>query len=371
MTIAILADPLDNQHAGVHVYTRELVHALVPHSSDHEFILIRQKRDPKLPFRQIIVPTIKLPIGFSSIRLFLMIPVILRFLKVDAVFEPAHFGPFNLPRRIKRITMIHDLTPIILPHYHRWHSQVLQNVFLKHILKKADLVLSNSHNTSRDLSVHYPFTKNKTNTIHLGKEEMYQPTDERDHLDKLDIYQPYFLSVGTIEPRKNLILLLDAYEQFRTTASQHILLVIAGGKGWKSEAFFEKLAQHPFRKDILMTGFVPKEALPQLYSHSLALIYPSEYEGFGFPILEAMTCGALVICSNNSSLPEVGGDAAFYFETSNVLELVAQMKTVAGLDAAKRANRREESLAQSEKFDWNKYAVEFVESLKTLVNQTA
>jgi len=152
MKIAIIADPLDNQSAGVHTYTRQLVRSIAEFDTENEYILIREKKDPNLPFEQIAIPNIHLPIGFSAFRLFFIIPLILRFKKIDAVLEPAHFGPFNLPKRIKRITMIHDLTPIIFPQYHRYHSQILQRIFLRRILRKADMILSNSQNTSKDLA---------------------------------------------------------------------------------------------------------------------------------------------------------------------------------------------------------------------------
>ena len=369
MKIAIIADPLDNQRAGVHIYTREMVHALLNNSNGHEIILVREKVDPKLKgIRQIAVPNTRLPIGFASFRLFLLLPILFRRLKVDAVFEPAHFGPFNLPSRIKRITMIHDLTPILFPQYHRWHSQMLQRVFLKGILQRSDLILSNSPHTTKDLHEIYPFTQNKVDTILLGREQLYQPTTSKTYLQKYSIDQPYFLFVSTIEPRKNLLTLLKAYQKFREQTSQRVLLVIAGGKGWKSATFFEQLEEHPFRSDILSLGFVEKAALPELYSHSLALVYPSEYEGFGLPVLEAMACGTNVICANNSSLPYVGGQVPFYFETYDVEGLAGQMEVV-NRGGEEVEARRAEALKQAAKFSWDTYAQSFISSIEKVVKK--
>ncbi|MGB3547350.1 MAG: hypothetical protein WBA17_10265, partial [Saprospiraceae bacterium] len=147
MKIAIIADPLDNQRAGIHVYTRELVYALLKYDRKNEYILIRERVDPELDVRQIALPNVRLPIGYASLRLFFIVPHTLRRLGVDAVLEPAHFGPFNLPRRVRRITVIHDLTPLLLSSFHRYHSQLLQKIFLKRILRRASLILSNSRNT--------------------------------------------------------------------------------------------------------------------------------------------------------------------------------------------------------------------------------
>jgi len=193
MRIVILADPLDNQNAGVHIFTREFIHALVKYDTENEYILIREKRDENLSLKQIEVPNIRLPIGFASLRLLFIIPLIVRRLKPDVVLEPAHFGPFNLPKRIKRVTVIHDLTPIIFPQFHRWHSQILQKLFLDRILRNADMVLTNSEHTSQDVEKYYPVTKGKIVRGLLGKEELYKPTQSRQFLAEKQLNSPYFL----------------------------------------------------------------------------------------------------------------------------------------------------------------------------------
>jgi glycosyltransferase involved in cell wall biosynthesis len=235
--IAIIADPLDNQSAGVHVFTKELINALIEMGKGEQLVLVREKYDPALDVEQIVVPNIRLPIGFASLRLFFIIPFLLRNRGVAAVFEPAHFGPFNLPRRIKKLTMIHDLTPLIFPEHHRWHSQLLQKIFLKGILRKTDWVFTNSKHTSRDVIQFFPFTEKKTQHLYLGKHLAFQPTEKPERLIELGITKPYFVYVGTIEPRKNLALLLEAFATFCSNNNQETELVIAGQMGWKSESF--------------------------------------------------------------------------------------------------------------------------------------
>ena len=366
MRIVILADPLDNQTAGVHIFTREFIHALVKYDTDNEYILIREKRDESLPLEQIEVPNIHLPIGFGALRLFFIIPLIVRRLKPDVVLEPAHFGPFNLPERIKRITVIHDLTPIIFPQFHRWHSQILQKIFLGRILKNADIVLTNSENTSQDVENYYPVTKGKVVSGLLGKEELYQPTQSREYLEQRQINFPYFLFVGTIEPRKNLLVLLEAFADYKKKDKEDTKLILIGGNGWKSESFLEALEQHPNRSDIIRPGYVEKQYLPELYTHCKAFIYPSLYEGFGLPILEAMACGAIVITSDISSMPEVGGEAALYINPSLSSSLLMQMEIVSNLNADEVADRKEKSITQAGKFSWEKFALHFKENLKSL-----
>lgn len=365
MRIAILADPLDNQSAGVHVYTRELIRALLARNSAHEYFLIRQKNDPTLKnCTQIILPSINLPIGYMSIRLFTVIPWVIVKHKIDVVLEPAHFGPFNLPSRIKRVTMIHDLTPILFPEFHRWHSQILQRIFLKGILRRSNLILSNSENTSRDIHRVYHIPEQKIKTILLGRDEFYQPAPETTFLEKYNLQSPFFHFVGTVEPRKDLMTLLNAFAIFRSRHHGTIKLYIAGGKGWKSAAFAETLEAHPFKKDIQVLGFVEKELLRELHTHSKALIYPSIYEGFGFPVLEALSCGGQVICSNNSSLPEVGGDLAHYFETSNAEDLADKMIELAEIN--KDASFQEKAVSWSRQFSWREHAAIFEKRIEGL-----
>lgn len=358
MKIAIIADPLDNQRAGVHVYVRELVKAIIANPGPHEYILIREKVDPALNIQQVAIPNTRLPIGFASLRLFFLVPLKLRQLGVDVVYEPAHFGPFNLPKRIKRVTMIHDLTPILFPHFHNFHSQLLQKLFLPRILRRTDLIISNSYNTSNDLAKVYPFVANKVAMIHLGVSSRFFPDNRTGFLEAYNIDKPYFLYVGTIEPRKNLLQLLAAYRAFRASSEQQVALVLVGQIGWKNEAFDAALEAHPFRQDIILTGYIDKELLPQAYYHALSLIYPSVYEGFGFPIAEAMACGGAVICPNNSSLPEVGGALARYYPTKDTAALTKLMLEVAN-SGNPTPSQREAYANWAANFSWATYAEQF------------
>ncbi|MEQ8702345.1 MAG: glycosyltransferase family 1 protein [Phaeodactylibacter sp.] len=356
MKIAILADPIDNQRGGVHVYTRELITALVEQDQANEYILVREKATPAIPGTQsLVVPNYRFGLVFAAFRMLFIIPFLLRRHKVDVVLEPAHFGPFNLPRRVHRVTVIHDLTPLLFPQYHLWHSQLLQRLFLKGILKRASLVITNSRHTQKDVLAHFPFLKGRVIAAHLGANPDLAPVEDRSWLDRQGIEAPYWLTVGTIEPRKNLVRLLDAYQQYRQEGGE-ALLVVAGQRGWKSEAFFGALSQHPYRQDIRLTGFVPDEALPQLYSHALAMIYPSEYEGFGLPVLEAMCCSCPVICSSVSSLPEVGGEVAYYVDYQQPASIAQQMHAVARLDDQGRAQLKRRAVRWAAQFTWKAHA---------------
>ncbi|MCB0806059.1 MAG: glycosyltransferase family 4 protein, partial [Bacteroidales bacterium] len=261
--IVILADPLDNQYAGIHIYTREMIRSVTEPDRKNEYILIREKKSDDFPhLRQIAVPNLPLWTGYQAMRFFVIFPTIILKLKPDIVIEPAHFGPFNLPRTIKRMTIIHDLTPIKFPELHRGYSAMLQRIFLKRILNKAHLILTNSNNTLKDVKEVFPFTGNKLKMIYPGKDRLFKPTDPGEIRKKHKLSEPYFIFVGTIEPRKNLLMLLKSYQKFRAQSSMHVHLVIAGKYGWKSDAFKEALGDCPYCEDIRIMGYVDRNDLP-------------------------------------------------------------------------------------------------------------
>lgn len=369
MKIAIIADPVDNQSAGIHTYTRNLVESLRKAGGEHELYLILQQHHPEWPeTHQIILSNTRLPIGWASLRLFFLVPRALRKRRVDVVIEPAHFGPFNLPKKTKRVTVIHDLTPILFPHHHRWHSRVLQKLFLRRILRKADLVVSNSNSTQADIEACYPFTQNKIKTIHLGRDTFFTHSTSTETLKKFGIDQPYFLYAGTIEPRKNLALQLDAFAGCCDREGANFQLVIAGGKGWKSREFYKKYRHHPHKDKIILTGYVTKAELRALYSDAIALVYPSVYEGFGLPVLEAMSCGTPCILQQSSSLPEVGGSACLYFHNNDSGQLANHMHTLI-TNKQLRQSLADEALQQAARFSWDNYAAELIQVLEDIVTK--
>lgn len=365
MRVVILAGPVDNQDAGVHVYTVQMIKALLAADKQNEYILFREKRDEQFgKVKQVIVPSIALPIGFASLRMFFIVPFLCWWHKANVVIEPAHFGPFNLPASIKRITIIHDLTPLLFPQMHRWHSRVLQQTFLRGILKRTDLIVANSYNTERDLHRVFSFTKSKTTVCYPGVEDVFTRTLDESVLKQYGLDTPYFLSVGTIEPRKNFSLLTEAFDLFLLKNPEcNYRLVIAGGKGWKYESFFATLKALKHRDRIVLTGYVPKEHLPVLYSSAKGFFYLSSYEGFGFPVVEAMACGALVVTPKNSSLTEAGGEGSVYIHDLSKEDVAEKMQEIY-LRKITAQQKEEVALKHLKQFSWKKFG----EELTTCIN---
>ena len=359
MRIAFIADALDNQYAGIHIYTREIIKALAKTDSEHTYIAVRLRAGTEFvdtSVEELVVPSPALP-AYAGFRLFVKIPQLLAKAKVDIVVEPRHFGPFNLPKPIKRVTVIHDLTPVLFPEMHEWMSSKLQRWFLPSILKRTDHIITNSKYTKGDVLKVYPFTKEKTTAILLGKETIFQPTSNDAGLVKYGVRSPFILSVGTLEPRKNLSRLLAAFESLKQSIHTNFQLVLVGKKGWKNRDLMERIATSPFSKDIVLTGYVERMDLPALYSSAAFFVYPSLYEGFGLPLLEAMACGTAILASKVSSLPEVGGEAALYFDPYSVQDLTQQLIRLVQNDE-ERERRAHSCLQRSTQFSWEKAAKE-------------
>lgn len=361
--ILFIAFPLDNQQAGIHNYTKEVLLALDSEikSSNFSITILRHKNESTFKnISTINIPRFKYLIGWYSVVLFLIIPLIAIIKKFDIVIEPSHFGPFNLPKKIKRITVIHDLTPILYPEYHKRLGRLLQKLFLSLILKNANLIIANSKNTKSDLEKFYPISKGKTVYIYLGINKGFKIEPFTNELKlKLGTKHPYLLFLGTIEPRKNISLLLDAFNSLKEKEIINHKLVIGGGGGWKNENIYEKIESHPYLKDIILLGFVEKENLNSLYSNADLFIYPSFYEGFGFPPLEAMSCGTKSLIPYNSSLKEIGeGISSFYYEqTTESLEQGI-------IDALSlKFNQLETKKFIEAKFNWSNYATKFLQNL--------
>lgn len=369
LKIAIIADALDYQYAGIYYYTKEIINALAKIDSYNEYLIVRSisKGDISKNVKELIIPQAKFP-GSAPYRLFVQIPRILTKKKVDIVLEPRHFGPFNLPKAIKRITFIHDLTPLHHPEWHQFASRFLQQLFLPSILRRTDHVLTNSEYTKEDVIRYFPVTKNKITSTLLATESFFKPKEDYNLLKKLGIDSPYLLHVGTVEPRKNLTILIEAFEQFKQQSEQKLQLVLVGKKGWKSENVFTAIENSPYRNDMKVLGYVERNALIALYSSAEAFVYPSLFEGFGLPLVEAMSCACPIISSNAACLPEIADKAGIYFSPTSSKELFQQIHSLLS-SPSKKIELQQLSLQQAKKFNWEKTAKETLSVFQSVIEK--
>ncbi|OGL90141.1 hypothetical protein A3I45_00375 [Candidatus Uhrbacteria bacterium RIFCSPLOWO2_02_FULL_53_10] len=272
--------------------------------------------------------------------------------RVDAVWFP---NTGFLPRtRARTIITAHDLAFHLMKSTYTWKDHARYAITRTIAsLRRANAVIAISESTARDVLQLHPNGRVHTVLHGVDHEQFHQnplPSDAT-WLQRYGIKKPYLLFVATIEPRKNVPSLIEAFD---TVAKTHrsLQLVISGGRGWKRTSFERALKSTEHRDRILTIGYVEDSARPALMRHALALCLPSRYEGFGMQVLEAMACGAPVICSSNSSLPEVGGDAPLYVRAMNVRELERALEHILSSNTL-RYHCRERGLAQSQSFNWN------------------
>ena len=357
--ILILADPLDNQNAGIHFYLKEFLHELDKYDfKNTEITIIRLSDKDEFQF----INTKSLPMKNNSsllkaIRIFYQIPKYAIENKFDYVFEPAHFGPFNLPPRIKRINFIHDLTPILFPKNHTFQGWFFQKLFLKSILKRSAYIFANSKNTRQDIINVYPFTREKVFSNYLGTSSRFE--NYIPHSNTSDKDNPFFLVVGSMEPRKGILTILDAFKNFKDGNKNKVQLYLAGPIGWKNSEIKQTLNNHKYLKEIKYLGYVNDLVLSSLYKRAISLIYASEYEGFGLPIVEAALHNTISIVAHNSSLIEVGQICnSIFFKTNDPVDLCQKLESV-----LKFEKRNIDTVAINNMFSWKNHCKKFVNKL--------
>ena len=264
----------------------------------------------------------------------------------------------------KYVVTIHDVIPLVLPWAfpprHRW----VMTTALARIRKQAEMVIVPSTAAAEDVVHFLRVERERIRVIPMGCDARFQPVEEPARAAALsrqyDLPKRYILFVGTLEPRKNVKTLLLAFAQvIAETPQDDLALVIAGGKGWGSKDYLATMDALKLWDRVRFTGFVEDDHLPELYRGALLFVYPSLYEGFGLPVLEAMACGTPVITSNRTSLPEVAGDAALLVDPTRPEALAAAMTSIIS-DGALRQALRAKGLARARAFTWDAVAEQTV-----------
>jgi glycosyltransferase involved in cell wall biosynthesis len=262
------------------------------------------------------------------------------------------------------IIVIHDLVIKKFPELQSFKTKTLIGAFIPLALKNAKHIIATSENTKKDIHEFFPdIDENKISVVYQGfntnllqYKEQYSEKTWTDIQKKFGITKPYILFVGTTEPRKNILRLIEA---FNSLEEENLELVIAGKKGWGYNEIIQHTTEH-----IHVTGFVTDEEKAYLYMHATMLCYPSLYEGFGIPLLEAMSFSIPIISSNASSLPEVAGDAAILINPTNTIAIAQSMVQLL-TDQQLREELLKKEAVQVTKFDWNETAKEIISIYET------
>jgi alpha-1,3-rhamnosyl/mannosyltransferase len=255
----------------------------------------------------------------------------------------------NAPGRARLTATIHDLTSWILPEFHRQSTLRADRNFVERILKPADGLIAVSENTRQDAIRMLGIRPEKIRTIHSGVAPEYFDAAPRQRA------KPYVLFVGTVEPRKNLDTLLDAWRLLKAGVREHFELAIAGPQGWNSSDTMARV-----RQEATYLGYVPEAELPGLVAGASLFIYPSLYEGFGFPLVQAMAANVAVLSSRTSCLPEIAGEAAVYVDPRSPSEMAAQITRL--LESPEERSRLVQiGRARAEYYRWERCARESLE----------
>lgn len=255
-----------------------------------------------------------------------------------------------LPRTssAKTICTVHDIAYKKFPHL--FEAQVLSwDPFVRRSLCVADAILVLSEHTKTDILEHFDVEPRKISVVPIPPAPIFHRSHYKNGATNGGREKPYLLYVGTIEPRKNVISIIKAFEVLRQQHTKDVELVIAGKKGWLYDDVFEALRHSTYKASIHYLDFVSDEELARLYRNALAFVFPSHYEGFGSPIVEAMASGTPIITSNNSSLREIADGVALLVTPTSIDELVEAMRMLVD-DEVRRVEMRQRGLHVVQRF---------------------
>lgn len=346
MKIAITVEALKDKHfAGVQQYIYNLIHRLADRV-DLDLTLIASSDSPHCLFpgnASLIYHTPALVMGSG---LFSAVFSPLRGLSgFDLIHCPTVTAPFFFRPNAKVVMTVHDLVPLLFPEWQTRRRVLYFKYILKHRFRFVDRFIAVSHSTKRDLIQLFHIPENKIDVVHEGVSKQYKPVKtEREE---------FILAVSTLEPRKNFKRIIEAFVSLRKQEKTRDRLVIVGKEGW----LFDDILNVPkeFQDDIIFKGYVAEGELIHLFQTARCFVYPSMYEGFGLPVLEAMACGCPVITGNTSSMPEVAGNAALLVDPYKLEDIEYAICTLTN-DPALCASLSAKGIQRASEFSWRRTA---------------
>lgn len=365
MRVAIDYTPAVYQGAGIGRFVRSLVGALAEIDRDTEYVLLYADpprgarldlpKAPNFVARRIPMPDRALTLMWH--RLSIPVPVEVITGPID-LFHSPNFVLAPVWRAATVLT-VHDLAFLLRPECADAKLRDYLEKTVPRSVARADFILADSENTQDDLICLLGVQPSRVEVVPGGVEERFAPVLQVSALEemrgRISGGAPFILSVGMIEPRKNLVRLIEAFEIWKSRTGLPHKLVLAGKRGWLSDPIYRRAAESRYSPDIVFSGFIADADLPLLYSAADLFAFPSLYEGFGLPPLEAMACGTPVVVSDSSSLPEVVGDAALSVPAESTEELAAAM-ALPFEDADLRKRMVAAGIRQAKLFSWRSSA---------------
>lgn len=305
---------------------------IVRNHPEHEFIFIFDRPyDSKFIFAENIKPVVIGPQARHPLlwKLWydIKIPAVLKKYKAD-VFVSCD-GFCSLGTNVPQCIVVHDLSFLHYPSFNKKAHTIFYKRYIPRFLKKAGSIATVSDFSKQDiLSFYKNIPASKINVVYSGVKEIFKPVGEKEKKAIKEQYtsgKEFFIYVGAIHPRKNLENLLKAFSVFKKRQQSGMKLLLAGRLAWKYQPFLEKLKTYKYRDDVVLTGYVNDEELSRILGSAYAMLYPSLFEGFGVPVLEAMHCDVPVITSKNSSMQEIAQEAALYCDPSDYNSIADKM----------------------------------------------
>lgn len=354
MKIGISTSVIQRGRTGIAQYVFNLVRELSRYTSEHEFLLFTLEEDiPLFDFardqmRIIPVSEKHRPAAKNILWHQAVLPRLCQEHGLDVLHIPS-YRRMLWPHPCKLVATIHDLAPFHVTNKYDWKRMFYGRVVARRLAHRQHEIIVISRNTASDVEKYFGIPARKLNLVHNGlNHDVFKP----DNTHPCNV----FLYVARLEhPGKNHVGLIEAFNRFKATTHSDWQLVLAGSKWHGAEHIERAMLASPYAKDIRSTGFVPDAELPALYRSAAVFVYPSLYEGFGLPPLEAMASGVPVICSTGGALREMAGKAAALVQPGDTAELAAQMTRLAS-DLVLRASMREKGLAHAQQFQWRKTA---------------
>lgn len=368
MKIAIDIRDAGGEKTGKGFFTYGLVQSLLNLDRSNQYLLYSDKKECPFPLQDnFIFKTI----GEKGLRWHLSVLQDVKKTRPDIYFSPTSFiVPSIAPKWLKVVIVVHDLVAFLFPKNHAKKAVFIERLTLRKALKKSTHVFVVSENTQNDLIEHFDFPKAQITEVPCAPHSIYleeiDPKLSRDVLKKYNLPDKFILGVGTIEPRKNYTNLIKAFIVVKRKYPD-LKLVIVGKKGWKFNEIDQLVKQHKLEQEVIFTGYVNDQDLHHIYHSAEVFVFPSIYEGFGIPPLEAMASGCPVIASNSSSLPEVIGDAGLLIDPKSSPKIADAIVSILETPQL-RSTLIEKGFFRSRKFNWEKSAEIALAELNSLNN---
>ena len=302
-----------------------------------------------------------------------ILPRLLNKYNADLLHLPWHAAALILKTKPVVLT-IHDLTEYVLPGHYSRSRMLYRKLMIPRSSRKADKIVTVSHYSKKEIVRHLGTDHSKIEVVYNAPHERYKKIDtlvaKQYLMGKYGINDPFILYIGQLQhPNKNILRIVEAYHKLKDDelfSGKKYKLVLAGKRHLSADVIFNAVKSLELEKDVIFTGYIPDKDMPYFYNAASVFVYPSLYEGFGVPVIEAMACGAPVVTSNVSALPEVAGDAAVLVDPLIVESIASGIKSILS-DPVKREELKRKAIEQAGKFSWRESAAKMLEVYKSVL----